>query len=187
MWLLFGLTLSEFQIKAPPKVSYFFISLEKFVFDQFWAKFEWVSKNAVFFFRRCFFLRASDFEWVSAFKLFLVSGLFFFPDFFWKRVSEWPVNFSREIKKYDTFGPTHNPLFFLFRKTLIIKVKKTWRGLSLGYRKDSWNSTEKGQNLAVESLLLYQKNFRSSRKMSRFRQISTAKCLRTKKNIGKFH
>ena len=99
---------TSFQPVAESKVSYFFISLEKFVFDHLWAKCEWVSENAVFFFRR-FFFPAPDFEWVSEFKLFLrdekkkhfffLRLFLFFSVFFWNRVSEWPANFSREIKK----------------------------------------------------------------------------------------
>ena len=57
------------------KVSYFFISQEKFIFDHFSAKIEWVSENGVFFFRCCFFFSA-----------------------LWKWVSEWSVNFSRKKK-----------------------------------------------------------------------------------------
>ena len=57
-----------------PKVSYFFISREKFNFRHFWAKIEGVSQNGVFF-HRCFFQVPG--EWVS----------------------EWNVNFFREKKK----------------------------------------------------------------------------------------
>ena len=65
----------RFFIYTQAKVSYFFISLEKFIFDHFSAKIEWVSENGVFFSSAVFF-----------------SAL-------WKWVSEWSVNFFQEKKK----------------------------------------------------------------------------------------
>ena len=60
------------ELAPKAKVSYFFFSPEKFVFPDFSAKIEWVSKNSVFFFSGLFFffsglLKLS--EWVRC-KLF---------------------------------------------------------------------------------------------------------------------
>ena len=60
----------RFKINDVAKVSYFFISLEKFIFDHFSAKIEWVSENGVFFSSAVFFFRPLKMsEWVKC-KLF---------------------------------------------------------------------------------------------------------------------
>ena len=59
-----------FLVLVIAKVSYFFISQEKFIFLHFLEKIELVSKNAVFFFRHRKKKQPFEIESVSAFQTF---------------------------------------------------------------------------------------------------------------------